>query len=419
MPPSPSPMAALKGRWDKPLLAPGGQGQVTLEGCATFRELVLKAMREIRAALPQEEPDRARDPRPWRERCRRLWQERAQGLFDQLLRRLAEHGLEAGPELPVGRYQTRDAVDLRGADCRGGSFRGAPLENIHFQHADLRGVSFEGARCIETGFELALCDGATFAYAECQFADFRSSCCDRASFLHADCSMARFDGARLRQAEFSGATCFAASFKGAFLHKAAISAMKINHYTAFGKPGEQSEAERSKPPKVQDRSEEDWFIAHLNPHWLRATEVNAAIRGLLKASGDFLAADQYQYHELVCRRHLIVGQPVVYFFEWFFKDRIFGYGLKWHRPLVTIFLMVSVWTAGFTTYFHVTGGQPLVHSFGDGLYYSIVCLTTLGLGNLSDVVGFWGKFLVCSEALIGSVLMPVFLLAYARKILQD
>ncbi|MGA2079674.1 MAG: ion channel [Holophaga sp.] len=81
--------------------------------------------------------------------------------------------------------------------------------------------------------------------------------------------------------------------------------------------------------------------------------------------------------------------------------------------------MVLVWGAAFALHFHRAAGQPLAQSLGNGFYYSIICLTTLGLGNLSDLAGFWAKFLVCSEALTGAVLMPVFLLAYARKILQD
>jgi len=389
-----------------------------LDGCATFRELLDQTLRGIKEALDARaaaEPPGG-DPRVL---ARKAWQMAGEEPFNELVRRLREHGFEGGTRLEAGRYEARDAVDLRGGDFRAGSFRGALLENAHFQGADLRGVCFAGARCFETRFQHARCDGASFEAAECQFADFRWASCARAAFAGADCSMARFEGARLGQGDFRAATCFATGFDGAFLHNAAISAMRINHYTRFGKPGEQREAELSRKPRTRDLDEEDWFIAHLNPHWLRAAQVNAEIRGLLRANGDFMEADKYQYHEMVCRRHLQVGNPLGTFFQWFFKDRIFGYGLKWHRPLITIVIMVAVWTTAFCAYFHATRGTPLAQSLGDGFYYSVICLTTLGLGNLSDIVGFWGKFLVCSEALIGSVLMPIFLMAYARKILQD
>jgi hypothetical protein len=299
-------------------------------------------------------------------------------------------------------------------------FRGAFLENVHFEGADLTNANFVDARCFETHFEDALCERANFTAAECHFAVFARAQCDQVIFDMADCTMVRFDQAVLRHTSFNETICFAATFDGALLAKAGIAGMKINHLTRFGRPGEIAEAEQSKPSYTRKNGEEDdWYIVDLFPAWLRAAQVSAQIRFLLKNHGYFLEADEYQYLEMVCQRHLLHQNRLHHFLEWLFKDLIFGYGLKWKRPLITVLVIILVWGIGFASHFHLHLKHDLLSSFGYGLYYSTISFTTLGFGNTNDLEGFLPKALLCTEALLGTVLMPLFLLAYARKILQD
>lgn len=412
----------LRDRWHQPLRSPGNGAVTEREGCRTFNDLLQLRLEKISAlaAGACDQGGAAVSTESWRATLHDLWSADCEGLFAALMDELQQLGLPLTIEIEASRYEIREPWDLRGADLRGAVLCGAFLENARFEGADLSNARFEGTRCFEAHFEDALCEKASFAGAECHFAGFQGALCDHALFENADCTMVRFDQARLRHARFDGAVCFAAVFDGAFMAQALLDAMRINHLTRFGRPGEQIEAERSKPARRETSSEgEDWYIVELFPVWLRAAEVNSRIRSLLKAHGYYLEADEYQYLEMVCRRHVLHQNPVSEFFEWFFKDLMFGYGLKWKRPLISVLIIILVWGGGFALHFRLNGLHDLFTSIGYGLYYSVISFTTLGFGNAPDLAGAWPKLLLCSEALLGTVLMPLFLLAYARKILQD
>lgn len=408
----------LRQRWSGPLTHGDSGEPLELDGCRTLQELLTLRMERIGAlvaayALSGNEP-----PAP--ERLRDGWAGQCDSLFLLLADELKACGLAGITPIESPRYGIRETIDLRGAVLRGAILCGAFLENVHFEGADLSSARLDGARCIETCFDHALCMDATFNRAECNFASFQGAVCDRASFAGSDCTLAVFKRARLRHSSFDGAVCFAAQFDGAFLAHAAIDAMSINHLTTFGRPGELGEAESSTPPRARRRGEgDDWFISELFPAWLRAARVNCRIRLLFRNHGYFLKADEYQYLEMVCNRHLLHQSRCSEFFEWFFKDLMFGYGLKWKRPLVSIVVIIVLWGCGFTLHFQLSSLHGLSASIGYGLYYSVISFTTLGLGHATELDGVWPKVLLCSEALMGTILMPLFLLAYARKILQD
>jgi uncharacterized protein YjbI with pentapeptide repeats len=418
----PDQLVLLRERWNSPLLDPTGGEPVVVEECRTLGELLRKRLAalgllsgtDVLACSGTGKTD------SWRNELHDRWANEYETGFAGLMAELRDFGLPEITVIEPGRYEIREPYDLRGAGLQGIFLVGAYLENARFEGADLTGACLAGARCFETHFEDALCGQASFTGAECHFADFRGANCDHASFERADCTMVRFDQARLRHASFDSATCFAAVFDGAFLSHAQFDTMRINHLTRFGTPGEQTEAQRARPLSRDAKSEgDDWYIVELFPVWLRAADVNAQIRSLLKSHGYFWQADEYQYLEMVCRRHVLHQNRFSEFFEWFFKDLMFGYGLKWERPFITVLIIILLWALGFALHFRLNGLHGLFTSIGYGFYYSVISFTTLGFGNAPDLEGAWPKVLLCSEALLGTILMPLFLLAYARKILQD
>lgn len=412
----------LRDRWHNPLLSPDDGQPVEIEGCSTFKELLQR-----RIALISETSnaggilgEKGADLESWRVGFRNNWEMRANVSFIEMMAEFRQYGIDRVYEIEASRYEVKEPCDLRGAELRSVILAGAFLENAHFEGADLTRASFDGARCFETHFEDAICEHTSFAGAECHFAHFQRANCDHASFDRADCTMTGFDHSKLRYSSFNGTVCFAAIFNGAFLANASISSMNINHLTRFGRSGEQAEAERTPPARSKKKDEgDDWYIVELFPAWLRAAEVNSKTRSLLRSHGYFWEADEYQYMEMVCRRHVLHQHPISEFFEWFFKDLMFGYGLKWKRPLISVMTIIVLWGLGFALHFKLNALHGLLNSIGYGLYYSVISFTTLGFGNAPDLEGVWPKLLLCSEALIGTILMPLFLLAYARKILQD
>lgn len=105
-----------------------------------------------------------------------------------------------------------------------------------------------------------------------------------------------------------------------------------------------------------------------------------------------------------------------------FARLLFGYGEKPHRVLVAGLLCVICWAV---LYFAFAGIAPngsdtqemlqYKPRIGECLYFSVVTFTTLGYGDFvaKPKPGF--RFWVCTEALLGVALMPLFVVGLTRK----
>ena len=57
---------------------------------------------------------------------------------------------------------------------------------------------------------------------------------------------------------------------------------------------------------------------------------------------------------------------------------------------------------------------PILGSFLDCLYFSVVTFTTLGYGDFQPVVGL-SRFFVSLESIIGAITMALFVYTFARR----
>lgn len=177
--------------------------------------------------------------------------------------------------------------------------------------------------------------------------------------------------------------------------------MNVSSDTFFGKPVEQIDAEKAK-----DRAD----------MWHFAAEANLRIKHCWRGSGYYQRADEYQFREMECRRR---AKPRFQrWADWFFYYLIAGYGLKISHPLATMAIIITSYSLFFMSCFATKGDNNFFRIIGKGFYYSIISFTTLGLGEVQLASGALINFLICGEALLGAMLMPLFIVAYARRILQ-
>jgi hypothetical protein len=87
------------------------------------------------------------------------------------------------------------------------------------------------------------------------------------------------------------------------------------------------------------------------------------------------------------------------------------------HPLTGIGLVIVGFGIFFTLSF-LSGGVSIMQATGKGFYYSIMSFTTLGLGEAQRAGGISISLLICLEALLGAALTPLFIVTYARRILQ-
>ncbi len=464
----------LRERWKKPLLDPDQQGkQVEVEGCKTYEELLRHGLNEIAKVIESWNRDRPEKPSMvGRDALRKLWDLLAKDIFFRTLLMLTRYGLDDYlPASAMDEFLRRPcSIDMRGAECVGAHFEGANCRGAHFEGANCREAHFEGASCWGAQFEGAECGWAQFDRANCTRAHFEGASCARAHFegaycggahfdganyleahfdgancewahfdgancqgahfdgancqgAHFDgviCAGAHFDGANCREAHFDGADCREAhfdgadcqlavfrlvkapgtSFQGARLKSAEISEMDVFSDTNFGIPGEQIEAETARNDAGK---------------WLDAADTNLRVKHCLKSSGYYQRADQCQFNEMKCRGRAKkgIGKHLDYIFFYL----IAGYGVRLSHPLTSIGSVI----VGFGIFFTLSilgGGASIMQATGKGFYYSIMSFTTLGLGEVQPMSGISISLLMCLEALLGAALTPLFIVTYARRILQ-
>ena len=87
-------------------------------------------------------------------------------------------------------------------------------------------------------------------------------------------------------------------------------------------------------------------------------------------------------------------------------------------PVEVFVVYVSVILISAALYFSIPGIFKNNITLGDSLYFSVVTITTLGYGDLSPISGI-GKTIAGIEALLGVILMGVFLLVVSNQLIEN
>lgn len=127
------------------------------------------------------------------------------------------------------------------------------------------------------------------------------------------------------------------------------------------------------------------------------------------------------------------GQPlskILEFADWLFLDWGCGYGTNPLRAirtsLVMIFFFACIYTLGFDLLhkpnpnqlpFPELGGAHLVNQISVSLFISLAAFTS-GFGDLREVATGWMNFPLMLEALLGTLMWGLFVVAFGRKVIR-
>ncbi|MBU7025490.1 MAG: two pore domain potassium channel family protein [Theionarchaea archaeon] len=83
---------------------------------------------------------------------------------------------------------------------------------------------------------------------------------------------------------------------------------------------------------------------------------------------------------------------------------------------MTIFVFAFLYWFFECLQYPMRNPTPL-EQIGSTLYFSFVTFTTLGLGDI-EPINFFGRTLICCEAVIGAFLIALFVVVFARKMMR-
>jgi len=143
------------------------------------------------------------------------------------------------------------------------------------------------------------------------------------------------------------------------------------------------------------------------------------IKESLKREGDYDKAGMFYYNEMLMRRKVVYNEKrYFYWFLGYIISGITGYGEKPERILgwwaTTILSFGTVYMA-FEGLVRINSS---VHWY-ENYYFSVVTFTTLGFGDIQPHPGMWGvQVCAMAEALLGAILMALFILVLGRRMIR-
>ncbi|MBI5753916.1 pentapeptide repeat-containing protein [Candidatus Peregrinibacteria bacterium] len=285
--------------------------------------------------------------------------------------------------------EVRGAVDLRGAPLAGFDFRVsiqegddgfieemAVLSDVHFEGANLKHCNFIDGKILNCNFENA----------NLSHADFHNSSIT-------DCS---FEEAEMVSVNFNAAKIFNCVLSNAGIRDVVLASTIVDERTHFGK-------------KLKSETEGNFHAASIEYKQIKEMYKNSSLHN---------HADFYHYKEMVAKRKTKKLSSPNRWLNYFFGDLICKYGISYVRvffwSLVVILLFAGLLVAQNGL---AQNGIPIKASLPDAIYFSLVTFTTLGYGDFHAIGNM--RFLAGAESFIGVILMSLFTVIVARKIIRD
>lgn len=157
-------------------------------------------------------------------------------------------------------------------------------------------------------------------------------------------------------------------------------------------------------------------------------DIYRAIRLAYQRAGLYNLSDRYLMQERVSNRRYILWnrflekRTLKTFSAWWIDlvwSLIAGYGTRPHRVVLAGLVMSLV----YALIYYFAGGPPEIHGRSAGflgaVYFSLTTFATLGYGDLTYPEKYYIlRLLSTSEAILGAILMALFVVIVARKIIR-
>lgn len=335
-----------------------------------------------------------------------------------------------------------DTANLReatftGTECRDAQFRDANLSNVrvtggNLQNADFTEATLREAAFVDTPLRSAIFSDASLSYA---------------AFDRLDASGGRFDGADLHGVELSrvdlqratfhtspGVTRFedglldgvdirGTDFRRTALYQTVFSDVRLNDNTRFD---DTAVYETEAVPPSEDGIDRYEAAAYVHRRLETLYDMNALSD---EASAYHVRKKETQRrragHQVLCEGR--VSALPTYIVAWFNRGVVY-YGESLPRLLLWWVVVPAAFTGAFvltgvrvngSTYRFVPGTKApvseLISTVPKAAYVSLVTFVTIGSGNVAPL-GSVGRILYSAEALLGTLLLALFVFVLGRKV---
>jgi len=310
-----------------------------------------------------------------------------------------------------------ERANLEGADLLKTCFKKANLKWAILKNANLQEACLTEADCISVDGRDAQCVGTIFYKTMLQDAKLIKAFLLGANLQHANLMNADLHEAMLGRADLKAAYLGEASLEGANLMNADLRESEFTTGTILREININGCKLENSSIKNAYNNLDKIVIQEKQKKYLEAQDVYRNLKNYFCKEGMYELSGEYYYREKLMEKRLLKKKRK--WKKWLLNcvlQKIAGYGEK---PLnvigwwgfVILILAITYW------FFNgVMASKNLAYnpSFLESLYFSGVTFTTLGFGDLAPKPGIF-QIIAFSEALIGAILMAMFIFVFARK----